>query len=198
MSGTVANFVTSTLNGENLIRSKAFNPKDANTPAQQLQRASFKLISDEYLTWGGIVNESFQESEPGQSGYNQFVAINLKEAVNKNGESPVIDYTKLCLARGTLVKPTVTKAEIVASGISISYKSQLKIRAVNADDQIVAAAKTQDNELLFEKQVRGNDAIGTILLEYPGIKATDVKCCYLYVLSADGLKASPSAYVEIV
>lgn len=197
MSGKVANFVTSTLNGENLIRSKAFNPKDANTPAQQMQRASFKLISDEYLSWGRITDESFPERDTGQSSYNQFVAINLKASINKSGDTPLIDYSKLYLAKGTLVKPTVLKAEIVAGGVSITYKSQLKVVAVNADDQIVAAAKTQNNELLFEKQVRGEEATGTILLDYPGIKASDVKCCYLYVLSADGKKASPSAYVEI-
>lgn len=197
MSGTVANFVTSTLNGENLIRSKAFNRKDANTPAQQMQRASFKLVNDERLSWGGIVAEGFPEGEAGQSGFNQFVAINLKEAIDKSGDTPVIDYSKLTLSKGTLLKPTVQKAEIVAGGISITYKSLLKVAAVNADDQIVAVAKTQNDELLYEKQVRGNEAVATILLDYPGIKAGDVKCCYLYVLNVDGTKASASVYVEL-
>jgi hypothetical protein len=197
MSGAVANFVTSTLNGENLIRSKAFNRKDANTPAQQLQRASFKLISDEHKAWGGITAESFPEGGTGQSGYNQFVAINLKEAIDKSNDSLVIDYSKLYLAKGTLLKPLVIKAEIVADGISITYKSQLRVSGVNADDQIIAAAKTQDDELLFEKQVRGDGASGVIVLDYPGILAADVKCCYLYVLNADGRKASASVFVPL-
>ena len=36
------------------------------------------------------------------------------------------------------------------------------------------------------------------LIDYPGIKAVDVKCCYLFVLSADGSRASKSVYVPLV
>jgi hypothetical protein len=198
MSGSMANFVTTTWNGENVIRSKAFTIKDANTPAQQMQRASFKLISDEHQSWGGIATESFPERGTGQTAFNAFVALNLKGAVDKTGEVPVIDYSKLQVSGGTMVVPAVSEAKVTAAGISISYRSNVRIPGVNATDRMIAVAKTTEGELLMQEQQRGDVAIGTLVVDYPGIKATDIKCCYLYALNADGTKASASRYVELV
>lgn len=198
MTGSMANFVTSSRNGQNEIRSKAFNPRNANTPAQQLQRACFKLVAEEYQSFGGATDEGFPERESGKSGYNLFVAANLPDAIDKSGAEPVIDYSKLSVANGSLPQVVVPGAAIVAGGISISYQTNVKVLKVNASDEVVVVAKTHIGELLLEKQVRGEAKTGTILVDYPGIKASDVKCCYLFVRNADGSKASKSTYVELV
>jgi len=198
MTGSMANFVTSSRNGQNEIRSKAFNPRNANTPAQQLQRACFKLVADEYQSFGGTTDEGFPERESGKSGYNLFVAANLPAAIDKSGAEPVIDYSKLVVANGSLPQVVVQGAAIVAGGISISYQTNVRVLKVNASDEVVVVAKTLIGELLLEKQVRGEAKTGTILVDYPGIKATDVKCCYLFVRNADGSKASKSTYIELV
>ncbi len=198
MTGSMANFVTSTRNGQNEIRSKAFNPKDPNTPAQQLQRACFKLITDEHQSFGGATDEGFPEADSGQSSYNLFVAANLPAAIDKSGAEPVIDYSKLLVANGSLPKVVIQDATIVAGGISISYQTNVKVPKVNASDEVVVVAKTQIGELLLEKQLRGDLKTGTILLDYPGIKAADVMCCYLFVRNADGSKTSRSTFVELV
>ena len=197
MTGSMANFITTTRNGENVIKSKPFNTKDANTPAQQLQRKCFKLIGEEHQTFGGITAESFPEGAANQSGYNQFIAANLPVAFDNSGTEPFIDYTKLVVANGSLPALIVTEAVIVATGISISYQTNTRIPKVNADDQVVVLAKTQIGELILEKQIRGDSKIGTILVDFPGIKDTDIKCCYVFVLSVDGSKASKSVYVAI-
>lgn len=198
MSGSMANFVTTTRNGENVIRSKAFNPKDANTQAQQLQRACFKLLSDEHRTLGGITSESFPEGGSGQSGYNQFLALNLSGAIDKNGAEPVIDYSKLILSNGSLPQVMIGESRIIAEGISISYQTNVRIPKVNETDEVVVVAKTKIGELLLERKTRGSDKIGTIVVDCPGIGAADVKYCYLFVLSADASKASRSVFIPLV
>jgi hypothetical protein len=198
MTGSVANFVTSSRNGQNEIRSKAFNPRNANTPAQQMQRTCFKLVGDEFQTFGGIPNEGFPERPSNQSGYNQFMAANLPAAIDKSGADPVIDYSKLVVANGTLPQVVVTGGSVNASGISITYQTNVKIPKINADDVVVVVAKTQIGELLYEKATRTDALSATILIDYPGIRATDIKCCYLFVLSADGTRASKSVYVPLV
>jgi len=198
MTGSVANFVTSSRNGQNEIRSKAFNPRNANTPAQQLQRACFKLVADEYQSFGGATDEGFPERESGKSGYNLFVAANLPAAIDKSGAKPVIDYSKLVVSDGTLPQVVVTGGSVTAAGISITYQTNAKIPKVNATDVVVVVAKTQIGELLYEKATRTDALSTTILIDYAGIRAADVKCCYLFVLSADGSKASKSVYVPLV
>jgi len=64
--------------------------------------------------------------------------------------------------------------------------------------QIKIVTKTQIGELLYEKATRTDALSATILIDYPGIQAADVKCCYLFVLSADGKRASKSVFVPLV
>lgn len=198
MSGTVANFVTSTLGSKNLVRSKAFNPRNANTESQQLQRSCFTLIVEEYQSWGGVTDLGFPENSDGQSAYNLFMAANLPGAIDKSGAEPVIVYSKLQVSKGSLPNVVVSNVAVVAAGISISYQTNVRIPKVNATDEVVAIAKTNIGEILMNTMTRGAETTGTIVIDYPGIVATDVKCCYLFVRNADGSKASKSVYIPIV
>ena len=197
MSGTVANFVTSTRGSKNLVRSKAFNPRNANTAAQQLQRACFSLVVDEYQSWGGITDLGFPEYSEGQSAYNLFMAANLPGAIDKSGAEPIIDYSLLQVSAGSLPIVVVGNVTVGAAGISISYQTNVRIPKINATDEVVAIAKTNIGEILMDTKARGAETTGTILIDYPGIKAADVKCCYLFVRSADGSKASRSVHIPI-
>ena len=198
MSGTVANFVTSTRGSKNLVRSKAFNPHNANTEAQQLQRNCFSLSVDEYQSWGGVTDLGFPENSDGQSAYNLFMAANLPGAIDKSGAEPVIVYSKLQVANGSLPIVVISNVTVDAAGISISYQTNVRIPKINATDEVVAIAKTNIGEILMDTKTRGAETTGTIMIDYPGILAADVKCCYLFVRSADGSKASRSVYVPVV
>jgi hypothetical protein len=63
-------------------------------------------------------------------------------------------------------------------------------------NEVVAVAKTIAGELLVSKQVRGTDAVDNILIAFPDIQPAQIKCCYLFVRSADGSKANKSMYVS--
>lgn len=197
MSGKVGNFVTSTNGNQNIVRSKAFEPRNANTVSQQTQRASFKLIVEEYQSLGGIPDLGFTEEVPNQSRYNQFVSANLPGAIDKTGPVPVIDYSKLIVASGSMRKVVVSAASADVAGIKVSYQTNLLIPDVSATDEVVAIAKTKIGELLITRKLRGTEGIGTILIPYPNISVEEVECCYLFVLSADGKKSTNSVFVTI-
>jgi len=61
----------------------------------------------------------------------------------------------------------------------------------------IGSGKTKIGELIVAKQVRGTQALTTIVIPYPGISAADVECCYVFVLNALGTKVSDSTYVEV-
>ena len=195
MSGSMANFVTTTHGGQNVIRSKAFNQQDANSDSQQVVRTSFKMVADEYISFGGLTDEGFPETPKGKTAYNLFMAANLPVAIDKSGAELAINYSKLVIADGSLPPLVVTEGITVAEGIQISFQTKTLIPKVSATDEMVAVAKTTVGELLVAKQVRGADPVGTILIEYPGIQPAEIRCCYLYVRSADGSKASKSVYI---
>ena len=196
MSGSMANFATYKRFGENIIRSKAFEPKDANTDSQKAQRASFKLIVNAYESFGGIPDLAFPKRPEEQTPFNAFMAANLPEAIDKSGSAPVIVYSNLKVSTGTL--PIVaTTATIAAAGIALSYETDVQSPKVSATDEVIALAKLKTGKLLLTRKVRGAAATGTIVLSKAGIAADEVECCYLFVRNADGSNVSNSTYVQI-
>jgi len=159
---------------------------------------SFTLIVEEYQSWGGITGLGFPENSDGQSAFNLFMAANLPGAIDKSGAEPVIVYSKLQVANGSLPIVVINNVTVNDAGISISYQTNVRIPKVNATDEVVAIAKTNIGEILMNTKTRGAETSGTIMIDYPDIKASDVKCCYLFVRSGDGSKASRSVYVTIV
>ena len=197
MSGSMANFVATKHAGQNVIRSKAFNQQDAKTEAQQKHRGGFKMLVEDYITFGGVTDLGFPECPKGKSAYLLYMAVNLPGAIDKSGAEAVIDYSKLLIADGSLPPVVVTGGVVNAAGITVSYRTNLKIPKVSETDEVVVVAKTEIGEVLVEKQVRGANPLGTIVIDYPGFDASDVKCCYLFVRSADGSKASKSVNVTL-
>ena len=195
MSGSMANFVTTTHGKQNVIRSKAFNPRNANTKPQQLQRGGFKLLGEEYKNLSGLPELSFPEVPETQSAYGLFMAANLSGAIIRNETEPAIDYSQLIVANGSLPDVFVDGGIITAEGISVSYKTNVLLPNENGTDQVWAILRKRSGELVVAKQARGGEEVGTILIPIAGIQAADVKFCYVFMLNADGSKASKSTYI---
>jgi hypothetical protein len=197
MSGSMANFVTTTHGKQNVIRSKAFNPRNANTQPQKLQRGGFKLLGEEYKNLGGLPELSFPEVQETQSAYSLFMAANLSGAIIRNGAEPAIDYTQMVVANGSLPDVFVTGGTITAEGISVSYKTNVELPNENETDVVWAVFRKLNGELIIAKQTRGAQEVGTLLIPAAGIQVADVKFCYVFMLNADGSKASKSTYIPI-
>ena len=197
MSGSMANFNTYTRYGQNIISSKAFERRDAHSVSQIAQRASFKLIVNAYKAFGRIPKTSFLDRLETQTPFNAFILVNLPEAIDKSGDVPVIDYSKMKVSSGTLPQVTVSTAVAGSTGITLSYKTDTRVPEVKANDEVFAFAKLKTGELITARQVRGNEPLATILLPYTDIAASAVECCYLFVYNEDESNASESTYVVV-
>jgi len=198
MRQSMANFVTTVFRGRNVIRAKVFMPKNVNSPAQQKQRACFKVVLDTYESFGGITDIGFPGRPRILSPLNAFMLANLPHAVNTSGAVPVIDYTKLVVSEGSLPEVIVPSAVCSATGITVSYKTNIRNPKVKATDEIVAFALLKTGELIIERQVRNAEALSTILLAYPNIEATNVECCFVFAISEDGSKATKNGTLVVV
>ena len=198
MRQSMANFVTTVCHGQNIIRAKVFKPRNVNSAAQQLQRASFKLIVDAYDSFGGITDAGFPGRPKIYSPYNAFMKANLDSAINKTGGIPVIDYSKMIVAEGSLPQVEIASATVGATGITISYATDTTIAKVSASDQVIAFAKTAKGQLGVVRKARGGEATGTVHIPFKNLSASDIVCCFVFILNVDGTKASKSEFVQVV
>lgn len=198
MTGSMGNFVTSTLNGKNVVRAKTFNRRDANTEAQQKQRSGFKMIGELFPMLGSIPEEGFAQRASESSIYAAFMAANLSGAIDKSGDVAAVDYTKLKVADGSLSVPVVKSGTLTAQGISISYMASHKNQQNLPTDEMVALALLANGELWVERQPRGVAVESTILIPVEDVVLDDILGVYLFSKRADGSKVSKSAYVQLV
>ena len=197
MSGTVGNFVTSSLGSQNIVRAKAFSRKDAKTEAQVKQRDGFKMIVDLFPALGSIPAEGFIQRPANTSVYTAFMAANMPKAIDKSGDASVIDYSNLIVSDGSISKVIVSEAVLDETGITVRYTPSLKNQVNQTTDEIVVLALLVSGELWVERQPRGSVDNTPILIPVTNVTATDILGIYVFAKRADGSKSSKTAHVTI-
>lgn len=109
----------------------------------------------------------------------------------------MINYSKLQVAEGSLPKLIIQTGIAGGTGITITYETDTQIVRVLPTDQVVAFALLRKGSLVVARQIRGSEPLESILIPAPGIQATDVVCCYVFILNEDGSKASDSVFVQV-
>jgi len=198
MTGSMGNFVTTRLGATNIIRAKAFNPRDAKTESQLKQRDSFKMVVNLYPLFGGILAEGFSQLSKTTTAYLAFMKANMPGAIDKSGDVTVIDYSRLAIADGTLPKLSVKEATLDATGVTVSYLPMVNNQANSSTDIVVAMVLLKTDELWIERQPRGGETSDTVFIPVPDVTSEDVQAIYLFVKNADGSKTSKSTFVAIV
>ena len=197
MRKSMGNFTMYTYNGMNIVRSKAFTIKDPKTEKQLNMRARMSEIAVMYRKFSPIIDMGFPEREEQQSPQNMFVSANFKTAFVMADTVQVFSYPLMMLAKGSLPRVTIPEATTDAEGITLKYDAGALLPDVTATDEIIACALFMTDELLMIRQFIGQESIGTIRLKYPALQTEEVVCCYVFVRSRDGEKASDSVWVEV-
>ena len=197
MRKSMGNFTTYSYHGMNIVRLKAFKINDPKTEKQLNMRARMSAIAVMYRQFRGIIALGFPERDERTFPQNMFVSANFKTAFVMEDTIPVISYPLMLLAKGSLPKLTIPEALIDAGGITIHYNAGALLPDVTSTDEIIACAFLTTGELLIVRQFIGIESTGTIQLKYPSLQAELVACCYAFVRSGDGEKASDSVYVEV-
>ena len=198
MKKSMANFTMYTYQGMNIVRSKAFRIKDPKTEKQLNMRARMKEIAAVYRKMSPVIGQGFPEREENKSPQNMFVSANFRTAFVMVDDVQVLSYPDMLVAKGTLQTVTITEAKIDAEVITLNYNARALAPDLTADDEIIACALLESGVLLKTRQYIGYEPIGTIRLNCQDLLADEVVCCYVFVRSEDGGKASDSVYVEII
>ena len=197
MTKSMANFTLYTLNGKNIVRSKAFMPKDPKSKKQLNVRARMTALGKQYRLLSPILGMGFPENSEYKSPQNMFVAANFSTAFELIDEQPVLQYPLLLISKGSLPEVKVTDVDPIAEGFTIGYDVSALLADMTATDEIIACAMMKNGALHIVKQILGFVTTGSVFLKFKDMEDEEVVCCYLFVRSGDGKKASNSVFVEV-
>ncbi len=198
MAKSFANVNTYVHKGQNVVSAKAFNRKDKNSVAQQAHRGGFKLLSDINQSIGGFIESGLPVRPERQSAYNYFMALNLPNAIDNSAEVPVVDYSLLQIAKGSLPAVNVLSATFENNTITLECESCVAYTTNSvAEDLITVLCRTKNGALYFTKQLRGSETNCQLVVNVPVATKENIEFVYAFVTSADGKKASNSIYVKL-
>ena len=126
-------------------------PKKQSTPytAPQINiRTRFGLITRLFSYFTDVVRIGFPTKKKMTSAMNEAVSYNIKHAITGVGPDYTVDYTKLMISQGKLVKPSAVEITAVAQAkIQLNWFYDNTITEnIGAMDELVALAYNQEDE----------------------------------------------------
>lgn len=175
--GTVIGFVR---NGAAFMRGLAIGHTDANTPAQQEQRARFSLVIKFLRPLVALLHIGFKIDSSTMSGFNAAMAYTMKNAVTGISPAFVIDYTKVLVCQGNLPGALNPIAQsLVAGTIDFTWENNAWDVGSDATDRVVLVAYNtvkQKSVSIIGDATRG---VGSERLELPDLFSGDEVHCYI-------------------
>lgn len=194
--GTVIGFIR---NGIAYMRGLALSHTDANTPAQQEQRAKFSLVAKFLRPFAALLHMGFKPAESSSSGFNAAMSYHMENAVKGLYPALEIDYTKVLLCKGSL--PGALNAEAVsvqAGKIDFTWDNNDWDAGADALDKVVLVAYNP----LIQKSVSeigaATRAGGSQSLTVPDIFSGNQVQCYIGFTNARETVFSNCEYLATV
>ena len=101
-NGKVGTVVGSSWKGISYMRGQAQHVKNPRTAGQIYSRTAFKAVSAALSPISSTLRITFAQGSGKMTPYNRAVSENYKKAIVDQDGTPVVDYSKLILSKGTL------------------------------------------------------------------------------------------------
>lgn len=184
--------------GENLVRRKGVPKEDReNSVKQEKQQQRFKVINILGAVVKNVVDIGFPGRKRKLTGVNMFVHVNTQVWQEVEDEIAV-DFSKLLLAQGSLLIPTVTVAfdEETRSLLFNCSKTEAEINA-RENDRIFWVVIDPKNGFCRSRELCERGTGGDYTLTLPDTWAVKEVQIYVFALSNDGKQASKSVYLAL-
>jgi len=193
-SGTVGTVIGGSWKGINYMRSIAASYTNANTQAQQEQRAKFKLGISFATTLTGLFNLSFRNYAVKMSGYNNALSYLLKNAIVGNFPDYSIDYSQVLVSRGDLpngMNPTAVSQP--GSNTKFSWTNNSGVGRAKAGDKTILVLYCKNLKMAVYTTDTATRSEGEAVLNASILKGEVVQS-FIGFISEDGKDIASSIY----
>lgn len=184
------------LYGDNFVRRKPIPSENRNSSDEQKQQQQrFGVINGVGAMVKDVVNMGFPQRKRKLSGVNMFVHLNTN-VWKEEGEEVAVDFTKLVLAKGSLLVPEATVV-INSETMTVTFTCPKFEKENNAkeDDRIYGVVIDPKNGFCRCHELCKRGAGGEYNFNLSDRWDIAEVQMYVFALSSDGKYASKSLYV---
>lgn len=187
---SIGNIVTYRSGGQDVARAKPSSYKDANSEAQQLQRATFKQALDLYRVCSATVKIANPERNQKHSPYNTF----MKENANKSIIDGLVDLANLFLSKGSLKEVNIGAISGADENrVSINWENNTNNTTAFSTDKAIVTLIREDTLEAITAATEVQRSAGAVNVNIPEAwDGTDI-FAYVSFVSSDMKKASKNS-----
>lgn len=197
MTGKIANLVSYSLNGQQIIRGKAAPSNKPATVNQLHNRHQMTLLSSFFNGMKGFLKTGFT---PGATGtpknyYNLAVKYNKPNALKGDYPDLTMAYDQVILSKGNLpgaLNPLVTW---VAQGLKFTWENLGGTHWSHAEDQVMLLAYNANKNKHFFVQNGAKRTKGWDILDIPALMRQEQFELYISFVSNDRSEVANSQYI---
>lgn len=193
-SGKAGSVIGSSWRGISYVKGLPRKSTKPPTQAQLEQQARFALAIRTLQPITTLLNESYQGVKTSRAtGYNLALQYLLNHAITGAYPDYTVDYNKMRISKGSLIKPADVSLSVDAAGIKITWSVLLSKYGAFADDELTALIYNAAKNIYLpaEGATRGE---GQLTMPAPADFAGDTIHVFLFFSSRDGAKRSESVY----
>lgn len=184
-------------NGDNIVRRKGvWNENRKSSVEQEKQQQRFGVINAVGAMVKDVVNMGFPQRKRKFSGVNMFVHLNTN-VWKEEGDEVAVDYTKLVLAKGSLLAPeatVVTNSETMTVTFTCpKFESENNAKE---DDRVYGVVIDPKNGFCRCHELCKRGVGGEYNFKLSDSWDIEEVQLYVFALSRDGKFASKSLYVK--
>lgn len=198
-SGKVGTVIGYVRNGVAFMRGLATGHTDANTPAQQEQRAKFSLVVKFLRPLTALLRIGFKEAGSRLTGFNAAMSYTMENALTGISPDFTINYAKVMVCRGNLpgaLNPVVTS--LVAGQVDFAWDNNDWDAGANAADKVVLVVYNPVKQKAISVIGDATRATGSESVEVPELFSTDSVQCYIGFTNANQSEFSNGEFVDAV
>jgi hypothetical protein len=139
-SGTVGTVIGGSWNGIDYMRSLPTPSNAPASPAQEVQRARFSVMTAFMQSVKQLVNIGFRDYAKEMSAYNAAFSYNLRNAITGNHPDIRIDYPSVLITRGSLPNAANPSVSVTDAIISFNWTNNSGSGNAKGTDIVIAAA----------------------------------------------------------
>jgi|SRR5690606_5009391 len=195
-SGKVGSVIGSSWRGIHYLRGLAKKSKVPATEAQLAQRLRFRLVTKFLSPLQGIIAVGFRNVRRLTAAqYSMAVKYNIERAVVGAMPDFTLDYPAISLSSGNLFIPYTNAVTVEPGSITLTWSPSLNQFSGSSSDVAYIVVYNADRGLFITTDVPATRADGTALVEVPAPFVGQAGHAWMFFASANGKKASNTAYL---
>ena len=194
-SGKVGPVIGTSWKGKAVMRAQALSYNDANSEAQQQQRAKFSLVSKFLAAINNFINVGFNGKANGMTAPNAALQRNINDAITGTWPNFQLDFENFLVSDGKIDLPYNPQAQNDSGTLTVTWTDNTGLGDALADDKVMTLIYNKSRNISITNIDAAERSDRNATITFPTSWTGDSVEVYMAMYREDGRLTSKSTHL---